>query len=127
MDMLIITIRTDKPEAEIGLYEGDKEIIYEKWQAHRQLAETIHKKIVEVLGGRKPNGIIVYKGPGSFTGLRIGVSVANALAYGMDIPVVASGGDAWISDGVHSIRPDGFGQAALPVYGLPATTTTPKK
>lgn len=34
------------------------------------------------------NVIAVYQGPGSFTGLRVGISVANALAWGLDIPVV---------------------------------------
>lgn len=32
-------------------------------------------------------GIEVEKGPGSFTGLRVGVSVANALGYSLGIPV----------------------------------------
>jgi len=33
------------------------------------------------------SGIEVETGPGSFTGLRVGVSVANALGYVLDIPV----------------------------------------
>lgn len=32
-------------------------------------------------------GIEVETGPGSFTGLRVGVSIANALAYSLKIPV----------------------------------------
>lgn len=32
-------------------------------------------------------GIEVEKGPGSFTGLRVGVSVANALGFALCIPV----------------------------------------
>lgn len=32
-------------------------------------------------------GIAVESGPGSFTGLRVGVSVANALGYALNIPV----------------------------------------
>lgn len=31
--------------------------------------------------------IMVDKGPGSFTGLRVGVSVANALGFALNIPV----------------------------------------
>lgn len=33
------------------------------------------------------DGIEVETGPGSFTGIRVGVSVANALAYSLGIPV----------------------------------------
>ena len=32
-------------------------------------------------------GIEVETGPGSFTGIRVGVSVANALGFSLDIPV----------------------------------------
>ena len=32
-------------------------------------------------------GIVVVQGPGSFTGLRVGTSVANSLGYGLKIPV----------------------------------------
>ena len=33
-------------------------------------------------------GIIVVQGPGSFTGLRVGISVANSLGHGLETPVV---------------------------------------
>jgi hypothetical protein len=36
--MLILTIRTDKPEAEIGLFSDKDKLDYVIWQAHRQLA-----------------------------------------------------------------------------------------
>lgn len=38
-------------------------------------------------GGGGIKGIEVETGPGSFTGLRVGVSVANALGYSLGIPV----------------------------------------
>lgn len=38
-------------------------------------------------GFGKLKGIEVETGPGSFTGLRVGVSVANALGYALKIPV----------------------------------------
>lgn len=36
---------------------------------------------------RTLKGIEVETGPGSFTGLRVGISVANALGFSLDIPV----------------------------------------
>ena len=34
------------------------------------------------------DAIAVYQGPGSYTGLRVGISVANAMAWALNIPVV---------------------------------------
>lgn len=129
--MIILTLRTDKPEAEIGLYNDQTQLAYEVWQAHRQLAETIHAKIRDLLASQAKDwsdiqGIVVYRGPGSFTGLRIGVSIANALAYSLDIPIIATDND-WIEKGIATLQTNPSKTAVVPEYGRPATVTTPKK
>jgi hypothetical protein len=43
--MITLTVRTDKPEAEVGLYKDNEQLAYISWQAHRELAETLHGKI----------------------------------------------------------------------------------
>lgn len=129
--MLILTIRTDKPEAEIGLFDDDKKLAYETWQAHRQLAETIHLKIKELLESQQHGlsdleGIVAFKGPGSFTGLRIGISVANALADSLTIPIVGTGGDNWIQTANAKIKKAEIGRIVQPEYGSPPHVTKPK-
>jgi len=130
--MTILTVRSDKPEAEVGLYEDAKQLAYEEWEAHRQLSETIHIKIKEMLDSssnswQNVQGIVIYKGPGSFTGLRIGFSVANALAYAQNIPIVAMGGEDWAQQGIVDLQSGKNDKIALPEYGAPPHITQPKK
>lgn len=130
--MLILTIRTDKPDAEVGLFEDDTKLAYSTWPAHRQLAESIHLKIKELLESQNHGlddlrGIIVFKGPGSFTGLRIGLSVANALAYSLRIPIVSPANDDWLEAGRRALSQGKDEQVALPEYGSPPRVTLPKR
>lgn len=130
--MKILTIRTDKPEAEVGIFDDQRSLAYEKWRADRQLSVTLPGKVEEILNkssnsSEQLEAIVVFKGPGSFTGLRIGFSAANALATSRDLPIVAAGGEDWIQAGLAQLK-NGQGQKiALPQYGSPAYTTKQKK
>lgn len=130
--MIILTLRTDKEESEIGLYNDQVELEYVSWQAHRQLAETIHRKIEELLNQSSNSlgevgGIVCYKGPGSFTGLRIGISVANAFAYALDIPVMAKPGKNWLKNGVKDLLAGKNDHIVTPAYNRPAAVSLPRK
>ncbi len=90
--MNILKIDTSSnSEVIVGLKIGDKEFIkkkpldYRKAQAVLPMVESILKQHKIEL--KNLDGIEVKKGPGSFTGLRVGVAVANALGYLLDIPV----------------------------------------
>jgi len=130
--MIILTIRTDKPEAELGMYDSGNQLAYATWQAHLELSKTIHNEIEKILNKssislNELEGIVCFKGPGSFTGLRIGLSVANALAYAQSLPIVATNGEDWIPTGIKRLEAGENDKIALPEYDRPAATTPPKK
>lgn len=129
--MLILTIRTDKPDAEVGLFEGNTKLNYEAWPAHRELAATLHQKIDDCLKQQGKSlkdlaGIVVFQGPGSFTGLRIGITVADTLAYALEIAIVAAQGENWTDEGIMRLEAGENDRIALPHYGAEAHITTPK-
>lgn len=130
--MIILTIRTDKPEAEIGLFDGPVKLAYSVWPAHRQLAETIHLKIKELLDSQNRSldnlqAVAVFRGPGSFTGLRIGLSVANTLADSLGLPIVSGTGQEWIQESTVRLDKGENEQIALPEYGAEPHITKQKK
>lgn len=109
-----------------------EKLVEVKWQAHRELSSTIHKQLVEllILQGltlQRVGGIVCYKGPGSFTGLRIGLSVANALAYANQIPIIARKSENWLDQGIKDLLAGKNDKIATPFYERPAYTTKPRK
>lgn len=130
--MIILLLKTSQPKAELYLYR-DKQLLNQlSWQADRQLAETINLKIDQLLHGSSLNlssldGLGVFRGPGSFTGLRIGLSVANAMAYGLNVPIIGSRGDDWIAVIIDQLSKGKDQHIVVPFYGSPARVTKPRK
>lgn len=129
---MILALRTDKPEAELHLLDvSGTEVATYSWEAHRSLAATLVGKIGEFLEENKSStkeltGLIVFTGAGSFTGLRIGTTVANALAYSNETPIVAGEGDGWIMDGMKKLPDAKLEQYVIPTYDREPNITKPK-
>lgn len=128
---MILFLRTNSEEAEVGLIADGKPASI-KWLAGRALSKDIHKKLEDLLGRqgidwRDLSGVIYYEGPGSFTGLRIGAAVANALSSELDIPLAQASGEDWIESGAKQLKSAPAKRLAVPNYGRPARITKPRK
>ena len=123
---------TDQPEAELGLFENNDQLEYVKWPANHELAETIHTQLFGLLkkAGKEINqagAVICFQGPGSYTGLRIGLSVGNALSYSLKIPIVACRGEDWIKTGLERLTDHQTDNVVMPFYGGEIHVTLPKR
>ena len=93
---LILSIETATPVCSVALHEEGKikalqELHIEKSHATQltQVIEDILKKANYSFQGLK--AIAISKGPGSYTGLRIGLSTAKGLCFALGIPLISIG------------------------------------
>ncbi len=88
---MLLAFETSAKAASVALFDGEK-LLGESYQntglTHSQtlmlMAEDLMKNCGATVGDL--TGVAVAAGPGSFTGVRIGVSAAKGLAWGRDLP-----------------------------------------
>jgi tRNA threonylcarbamoyladenosine biosynthesis protein TsaB len=83
---MILAIDTATRYAGIALYDGQAVLFEENWRSCESHTRELTPAIARALAqqGVRPDdlsGLVVSLGPGSFTGLRIGLSVAKGMAF----------------------------------------------
>ena len=128
---MIILIDTSTPICKLTFIDGEWRQDNE-WQADRTLARDLLKYLHESLTryDKKWSDITaigVFEGPGSFTGLRIGITVMNTIADAQNIPIVGGRGDNWQDEVLSKLKNSQNEKIVLPFYGSEANITISKK
>lgn len=128
---MILLLDTSTPECHLTLVQDGNFTEY-TWQADRELARGLLKFIVDTLAEQDASitsleGLGVLRGPGSFTGLRIGITTLNTIADSEQVPIVGATGDEWKNEAAARLAAGENDQIVLPEYGRDARITTPRK
>ena len=92
---IILNIETTTKNCSVSIAEkGEILAIKELNNGNYSHAEVLHPFILDVLKeanltSDKIDAVAVSKGPGSYTGLRIGVSAAKGLCFALDKPLIS--------------------------------------
>ena len=85
--MTILAISTSSTALSIALVERARVLARHHELIGRGHAEALVPAIARLLGDARPDAIIVDIGPGSYTGIRIGIAAARALGVAWAVPV----------------------------------------
>jgi tRNA threonylcarbamoyladenosine biosynthesis protein TsaB len=99
----ILAISTAEKECSIALIEDNTPVCEEIWAAKQTHSKRIMGMVAGIMdkasvSAKELDGFVVAKGPGSFTGLRIGISTIKGLAYAVSKPctgISSLDGIAW--------------------------------
>lgn len=128
---MILLLDTSTPVCKLSLIDGDWRYD-DEWEANRELAKGLLSYLQSHLEKngktwKDISGIVGFQGPGSFTGLRIGLTVLNTLANSEHIPIVGAVGGEWQTEGLSRLEEGENDQIVLPEYGSEANITKPRK
>ena len=90
----ILLLDTATEVCSVALSENGRVVAYQEENSGFRHSELLTLFIGELLNDKgwlfeQLDAVSVSRGPGSYTGLRIGVSVAKGLCYGLNLPLIA--------------------------------------
>ncbi|MEA3407160.1 MAG: tRNA (adenosine(37)-N6)-threonylcarbamoyltransferase complex dimerization subunit type 1 TsaB [Chloroflexota bacterium] len=91
---MLLAIDTATRYASIALYDASGVVVEKSWRSENNHSVEVLPAIARSLSQQEMSpsdlaAVAVAKGPGSFTGLRIGMSIGKGLCLTLDIPIIA--------------------------------------
>lgn len=119
----ILSLETSTTVCSAALHKGGKLVASREILVPQSHASKLAPLVEEVrkssgIDFRQLSAVAVASGPGSYTGLRIGVSTAKALCYALNIPLVSVETLDIMAHQVHALRKNGHSKTSNPI---PAT------
>jgi len=124
----VLFIDTSTNDSVMAVLDNNKILNKIIWNGSGELSDSLLMKIEEILKNSNLNLtyislIAVNPGPGSYTGLRIGISTVNAISWSTKIPISSV---KFEGDRIKFLTPPGY-NPIFPVYSRPPNITKPKK
>lgn len=128
---MILLLDTSTPTCKLRFVDDDWRYD-DEWESGRALAKGLLGYLQDNLSKNDKtwadiSGIVAFKGPGSFTGLRIGLTVLNTLADSESISIVGTMGDNWQATGIARLEAGENDELVMPEYGAEPHITVPRK
>ncbi|WP_426166814.1 tRNA (adenosine(37)-N6)-threonylcarbamoyltransferase complex dimerization subunit type 1 TsaB [Sandarakinorhabdus sp. DWP1-3-1] len=95
--MKILALSTASPALSLALFDDGVLTAHRHDIIGRGHAEALMPAIATLMGDGRADAIIVDIGPGSFTGIRIGIAAARALGLAWGVPVTGCTGAALVA------------------------------
>ena len=115
--MTNLAIECSGTAGSVALFQCETPIAYAPLDASFSSVRTLASEIERITRGRaKPSLISITNGPGSFTGLRVGLTTAKMLGLAWNIPIVPV--DTLQAIALRANEAEPQSQAAIPVFAV---------